>query len=170
MATRKASDSNLTGKKYNDASAGGSKIVDISDLPTLSSAVNVGTSRAYNNGAATVTMTAAATGGVPATYTVTSTPGSFTATGIPGIGGAGIGGKGSTSTFNNYTTGLNNTGSGGGGNGGNQNGSGSGGSGIVIIRYPASFAPARLTTGSPLTYKTGFYRVYVFNASGTITF
>jgi hypothetical protein len=47
---------------------------------------------------------------------------------------------------------------------------GTGGSGIVIIRYPASFAPARLTTGSPLTYKTGFYRVYVFNASGTITF
>jgi hypothetical protein len=29
---------------------------------------------------------------------------------------------------------------------------------------------ARLTTGSPLTYKTGFHRVYVFNASGTITF
>lgn len=81
MATRKASDSNLTGKKYSDASAGTSKVKDIPDLPTLSSATNVGTGRAYNNGAATITMTAAATGGVPDSYTVTSSPGSFTSTG-----------------------------------------------------------------------------------------
>ena len=81
MATRKASDSNLTGKKYNDASAGAAKIVDIPDLPTLTSAVNVGTSRAFNNGAATIAVTAAARGGVPATFTATSNPGAFTATG-----------------------------------------------------------------------------------------
>ena len=53
MAIRKASDSNLTGKKYNDGSAGGSKIADVPSLPTLVSATNVGTSRPYNNAAAT---------------------------------------------------------------------------------------------------------------------
>ena len=34
MAIRKASDSNLTGKKYNDGSAGGSKIIDVPNPPT----------------------------------------------------------------------------------------------------------------------------------------
>jgi hypothetical protein len=38
MATRKASDSNLTGKKYNDASAGGTKIPDLPEVPTSVSA------------------------------------------------------------------------------------------------------------------------------------
>ena len=47
---------------------------------------------------------------------------------------------------------------------------GAGGSGIVIIRYPAYLAPAKLTTGSPETYVTGQWRVYKWIASGTITF
>ena len=84
------------------------------------------------------------------------------------LGGAGGGGDGQNAATGGSlaTSGTANTGGGGGGG----SGPGAGGSGIVIIRYPANFAPARLTTGSPLTYKTGFYRVYVFNASGTITF
>jgi hypothetical protein len=59
---------------------------------------------------------------------------------------------------------LYNTGGGGGGGGG------SGGSGIVVIRYPSYLAQAKSTTGSPTTYIAGSYRVYVFYASGTITF
>jgi trimeric autotransporter adhesin len=58
----------------------GVAIPDVPDAPTVSAA-NVGTSRAYNNGAATVTFTAAATGGTSTSFTATSTPGSFTATG-----------------------------------------------------------------------------------------
>ena len=48
--------------------------------PTIGTATDVGTSRAYNNGAATVTFTAKATGGTPTSYTATSTPGSYTGT------------------------------------------------------------------------------------------
>jgi hypothetical protein len=81
MATRKASDSNLTGKKYNDASAGATKIVATADVGAAGSAVDFPSNRAYNNGAARITPTPAATGGVPQTYTVTSTPGSYSATG-----------------------------------------------------------------------------------------
>jgi len=47
---------------------------------------------------------------------------------------------------------------------------GAGGSGIVIIRYPSYQAAARATTGGPQTYVTEPWRVYVFIASGTITF
>jgi hypothetical protein len=51
--------------------------------PTIGTATDVGTSRAYNNGAATVTFTAPTyTGRTPITsYTVTSSPGGFTGTG-----------------------------------------------------------------------------------------
>jgi len=48
--------------------------------PTIGTATNVGTGRAYNNGAATVTFTADPTYAADS-FTVTSTPGSFTATG-----------------------------------------------------------------------------------------
>jgi hypothetical protein len=93
-------------------------------------------------------------------------------------GGAGGGGNGAVfiSGFAyNPTPGEANTGGGGGGASGKDfqaqpYTSAAGGSGIVVLRYLASFAPARLTTGFPLTYKTGFYRVYVFKSSGTITF
>ena len=54
-------------------------IFDIPDAPTIGTATDVGTSRAYNNGAATVTISSqAATGGPTTGYTVTSTPDSFT--------------------------------------------------------------------------------------------
>jgi len=46
--------------------------------PTIGTATDVGTSRAYNNGAATVTFTPATSGGKPSTYTATSSPGSYT--------------------------------------------------------------------------------------------
>lgn len=60
----------------------GTAIPDVPDAPTIGAATDVGTSRAFNNGAATVAITsAAATGGTPTSYTVTSSPGGFTATG-----------------------------------------------------------------------------------------
>ena len=62
------------------------KVNDIPDTPTSLTATDIGTSRAYNNGAATVAITGnAATGGPVTGYTVTSTPGSFTGTGASPI-------------------------------------------------------------------------------------
>jgi len=56
-------------------------ISDVPDAPTIGTATDVGTSRSYNNGSATVTISAyPATGGTPNSYTATSTPGSFTGT------------------------------------------------------------------------------------------
>jgi hypothetical protein len=49
--------------------------------PTSVAATDVGTSRAYNNGAATVTFTPAASGAAATSFTATSSPGGFTATG-----------------------------------------------------------------------------------------
>ena len=61
------------------SSASGAKSAPVA--PTIGTATNVGSGRAYNNGAATVTFTAP-TSKLPITsYTVTSTPGSFTASG-----------------------------------------------------------------------------------------
>lgn len=51
------------------------------NAPTIVSATDVGTSRAYNNGAATITFTPAASGAAATSYTATSSPGEFTATG-----------------------------------------------------------------------------------------
>jgi hypothetical protein len=54
------------------------------DAPTIGTATDVGTARAYNNGAASVTFTAPATNGSNSaitSYTVTSSPGGFTASG-----------------------------------------------------------------------------------------
>ena len=58
-----------------------SKIADVPDAPTIGAATNVGTSRAFNNGSATVAFTANARGGTSTSFTATSTPGSFTASG-----------------------------------------------------------------------------------------
>jgi hypothetical protein len=49
-------------------------------IPTIGTATDVGTARAYNNGAATVTFTAAP-GATATSFTATSSPGGFTATG-----------------------------------------------------------------------------------------
>jgi hypothetical protein len=93
-----------------------------------------------------------------------------------GAGGGGNGGLRASvpngGTFS-ATSGMPNTG--GGGGGGGTNGidlmpGGSGGSGIVVLRYPSILAPATATTGSPNTYISLGYRIYIFNASGTITF
>jgi len=59
----------------------GVAIPDVPDAPTIGAATNVGTSRAYNNGSATVAFTGAATGGTSTSFTATSTPGGFTASG-----------------------------------------------------------------------------------------
>jgi hypothetical protein len=55
----------------------------VPNAPTIGTATDVGTARAYNNGAASVTFTAPTfDGGLPITsYTVTSSPGGFTGTG-----------------------------------------------------------------------------------------
>lgn len=54
---------------------------NVPTAPTIGTATNVGTGRAYNNGAATVTFTPTYSGGLPVTYTATSSPGGFTASG-----------------------------------------------------------------------------------------
>jgi hypothetical protein len=59
----------------------GVAIPDVPDAPTIGAATNVGTSRAYNNGSATVAFTAAAKGGTSTSFTATSTPGGLTASG-----------------------------------------------------------------------------------------
>ena len=50
-------------------------------IPLNTSAADVGTSRAYNNGAATVSFDQATNGGFPSQFTALSTPGSLSATG-----------------------------------------------------------------------------------------
>jgi hypothetical protein len=62
MATRKASDSNLTGKKYNDASAGATKIPDLPQVPT--SPIATGAAEP------TVTLTPALRGGAASSYVI----------------------------------------------------------------------------------------------------
>jgi hypothetical protein len=74
MAIRKASDSGITGKRYTDASAGTTKIIDVPDTPTIGTVT-------VSEQTASIPFTPATSGGVAATYTVISTPGSFTATG-----------------------------------------------------------------------------------------
>lgn len=65
-----------------------------------------------------------------------------------------------------------NTGGGGGGgsywapNGGWGGGGGSGGSGIIVIKYPDTYAAATVT-GSPTVTIAGGYRIYQFTSSGT---
>lgn len=95
-----------------------------------------------------------------------------------GVAGGGHGGH----TWNSPTTALSlvpttariNSGSGGGGGTFSPYGPWSygtaGASGTVIIRYLSTFPLAASVTGSPQTYVTGPYRVYVWTQSGTIKF
>jgi hypothetical protein len=62
-----------------------------------------------------------------------------------------------------------NTGGGGGGGYGSGGSGSAGGSGIVIVRWPATFAAAASTTGSPTVSIINGYRIYTFTSSGTIT-
>ncbi len=88
-----------------------------------------------------------------------------------GAGGLGGGGKGQRSGQTG-TAGTANTGGGGGGAGdvGSPKNGFNGGSGIVIIRYPDTYALATSTTGSPTITTTGGYRIYKWTSSGSITF
>jgi len=61
-------------------SAGWSAIGVIPKTPTIGSATDVGTSRAFNNGAGTIAFTPDETGGLASVYTATSSPGGFTGT------------------------------------------------------------------------------------------
>ena len=78
MSIRRAQDERIEGTP--DGLNAVSEIMDVPDAPTIGAATNVGTSRAYNDGSATVAFTAPTTGGTPTTYTATSTPGSLTGT------------------------------------------------------------------------------------------
>lgn len=51
------------------------------NAPTIGTATDVGTSRPFNNGAATVTFTASNTGPAATSFTVTSSPGGYTGSG-----------------------------------------------------------------------------------------
>ncbi len=73
MAVRKASDYNLTGKKYNDASAGATKAPDIVDPPTIGTVTRSGS-------ALSVPFTAAVRGGAAANFIATSSPSGITGT------------------------------------------------------------------------------------------
>jgi hypothetical protein len=101
--------------------------------------------------------------GVQSSITGTSTYYGGGGGGAYGSGSAGTGGGG-----NRDTAGTANTGGGGGGATGNGGQGGTGGSGVVIIRYPNTYAAAT-TTGSPtITAITG-YRIYKFTGTGTFT-
>ena len=79
-------------------------IFDIPDTPTIGTATDVGTSRAYNNGAATVTITGnAATGGPVTGYTVTSSPDGFTGSGTSPVTVTGLS-SGTSYTFTAQAT------------------------------------------------------------------
>ena len=65
-------------KKTRGVSNLANKIPDVPDASVVS-ASDVGTSRAYNNGAATVTITNP-TGGLPSSYSITTTPTTVTTT------------------------------------------------------------------------------------------
>jgi trimeric autotransporter adhesin len=88
MSIRRAQDERIEGTP--DGLGAISEIMDFPDAPTAVTAANVGTGRAYNNGAASVTVTPAVTGGTPASYNVISTPGSFTGTGASPVTVSGL--------------------------------------------------------------------------------
>ena len=67
--------------ELNTTSRAFGKISDVPDTPSIANVIDIGSNQSYNNGAAYVTISAAATGGSPTSYTVTSNPGSFTGTG-----------------------------------------------------------------------------------------
>ena len=62
-------------------SSGWSQLGVIPSIPTIGTATDVGTSRAFNNASASVTFTPGSGGGLVTTFTITSNPGSITASG-----------------------------------------------------------------------------------------
>ena len=92
---------------------------------------------------------------------------------VAAVGGGGDAGA-AVSTGGAYgVVGTVNTGGGAGGNAGGSalpNGGSAGGSGVVVIRYPDSYAAASSTTGSPTVTVASGYRVYKWTGNGSITF
>ena len=88
-------------------------------------------------------------------------------------GGNGGGGAGGPTAGSNGIAGTANTGGGGGGGtrstGAQVVGGGNGGTGVVIIRYPNTFADATSTTGSPTFVNSGGFKYYTFTGNGSIT-
>jgi hypothetical protein len=70
-----------TGEVEIYTSLGWAPVAAAPQAPTSVTATNSGSGRAYNNGRASVAFTPATAGGLASTYTVTSTPGSYTASG-----------------------------------------------------------------------------------------
>jgi hypothetical protein len=96
--------------------------------------------------------------------------GGYTGSGSTSTGGAGGGGNGGNLNTSPATAGTVNTGGGGGGGGYTGYPAQAGGSGIVIIRYPNTYALATSTTGSPTITTAGGYNIYTWTSSGSITF
>jgi hypothetical protein len=96
--------------------------------------------------------------------------GGYTGSGSTSTGGAGGGGNGGNLNTSPATAGTVNTGGGGGGGGYTGYPAQAGGSGIVIIRYPNTYALATSTTGSPTITVAGGYNIYTWTSSGSITF
>lgn len=88
--------------------------------------------------------------------------------GAGGTGNTGGGARTAGSAASAFTGGGG--GGGGGGNTGTAQAGGNGAAGVVIIRYPDSYAAATYTTGAPTITVTGGYRIYTWTASGSITF
>ena len=88
------------------------KIPDVPGAPASVSAVDVGTSRAFGNGAATVTISPNTTywGDTTTGYTVTSTPGGFSASGTSPVTVTGLSGN-TSYTFTAVSTNATGTGS-----------------------------------------------------------
>jgi hypothetical protein len=93
-----------------------------------------------------------------------------TGTSTGGAGGLGGGGKGSGTTGGNNVAGTVNTGGGGGGDRyATDTVNRYGGSGVVIIRYSDLYDDAAVV-GSPVKTAYTGYKVYTFNATGSIAF
>ena len=76
MAVTKPSTSNTSGLKYRDASAGGAKVADVPEAPIIGTAVLVAGDPSVN-----VVFTVNPIGGIPTSFTATSSPGGVTGTG-----------------------------------------------------------------------------------------
>jgi len=114
----------------------------------------------------------AGAGGIGKQYNISGTSTYYAGGGGGGVTSAagGLGGGGAGTAGSPGNPGTPNTGGGGGGVAGSAGSTGgAGGSGVVILRYPDSFAAA-ITTGSPNVTISGGYISYRFWQSGTIVF
>jgi hypothetical protein len=75
MAVTKPSTSNTSGLKYRDASAGGTKVADVPEAPIIGTATLVSGDPSVD-----VAFTVNPVGGVPTSFTATSSPGGLTGT------------------------------------------------------------------------------------------